>query len=288
MTSRSRLREAMAPGENGRPPILSPNMIKSSLGDVSCNAAARFLESLGTTTPGDGLDSVINPDIRKLFERDLAIYRHIFGRIGINMPTPAELAQADIDFGRLAELKETRPNHALVVAPLVMSLEKTGKLISEVAHDPYLQEKCTATGINSNELGVFYAVVESWDQIVRDTAANWQLPTTNDDNKWTAFLMPCGDEPEHLNISHDEMKRQNKTTMPLIGYIAYQTHRIYHGKQPIDSETLSLAADEFIHVISERRVVPTIRWSVRDECLEINCTRLDSTKDNMGIRPPIG
>lgn len=288
MTSRSRLREAMAPGENGRPPILSPNMIKSSLGDVSCNAAARFLESLGTTTPGDGLDSVINPDIRKLFEQDLAIYRHIFGRIGINMPTPAELAQADIDFGHLAELKETRPNHALVVAPLVMSLEKTGKLISEVAHDPYLQEKCTATGINSNELGVFYAVVESWDQIVRDTAANWQLPTTNDDNKWTAFLMPCGDEPEHLNISYDEMKRQNKTTMPLIGYIAYQTHRIYHGKQPIDSETLSLAADEFIHVISERRVVPTVRWSVRDECLEINCTRLDSTKDNMGIRPPIG
>lgn len=288
MTSRSRLREAMAPGEKGRPPILSPNMVKASLGNAVCSAAARFLESLGTTTPGDRLDSVINPDIRKLFEQDLAIYRRIFGRIGINMPTPAELAQADIDFGRLAELKEKRPNHALVVAPLVMSLEKTGKLISEVAHDPYLQEKCTATGINSNELGVFYAVVESWDQIVRDTAANWQLPTTNDDNKWTAFLMPCGDEPEHLNISHDEMKRQNKTTMPLIGYIAYQTHRIYHGKQPIDSETLSLAADEFIHVISERRVVPTVRWSVRDECLEINCTRLNSTKDNMGIRPPIG
>lgn len=77
MTSRSRLREAMAPGEKGRPPILSPNMIKASLGNVGCSAAARLLESLGTTTPGDGLDGVINPDIRKLFERDLAIYRHI-------------------------------------------------------------------------------------------------------------------------------------------------------------------------------------------------------------------
>lgn len=77
MTSRSRLREAMAPGEKGRPPILSPNMIKASLGNVGCSAAARFLESLGTTTPGDRLDSVTNPDIRELFERDLAIYRRI-------------------------------------------------------------------------------------------------------------------------------------------------------------------------------------------------------------------
>lgn len=255
MTSRSRLREAMAPGENGRPPILSPNMIKASLGNVGCSAATRFLENLGTTTPSDRLDSVTNPDTRELFKQDLAIYRHIFGRIGINMPTPAELAQADIDFGRLAELKETRPNHALAVAPLAMSLEKTGKLISEVTHNPYIQEKCTTAGINSNELGVVYAVIESWDQIVRDTAANWRLPATNDDNKWTAFLMPCGDEPEHLNISYAEMKRQNKTTIPLIGYIAYQAHRIYQNKQLIDSETLSLAAGEFIHVINERRVL---------------------------------
>lgn len=288
MTSRSRLREAMAPGENGRPPILSPNMIKASLGNVGCSAATRFLESLGTTTPGDRLDSVTNPDTRELFKQDLAIYRHIFGGIGINMPTPAELEQADIDFGRLAELKETRPNHALVVAPLAMSLEKTGKLISEVTHNPYLQEKCTTAGINSNELGVVYAVIESWDQIVRDTAANWRLPATNDDNKWTAFLMPCGDEPEHLNISYAEMKRQNETTMPLIGYITYQMHRIYQDKQPIDSDTYSLAAGEFIHNERNEDAVPTVCWSKSYKSLKIGCTNPNPTISFIGIRPPIG
>lgn len=276
MTSRSRLSEAMAPGEKDRPPILSPNMIKASLGDVSCSAAARFLESLGTTTPGDGLDSVINPDIRKLFEQDLAIYRHIFGRIGINMPTPAELAQADIDFGRLAELKETRPNHALVVAPLAMSLEKTRDLI----YDPSLH--------NGNGLSVNYGVSESWNQITESALANWRLPVTNDDNKWTAFLIPCGDKPEHLNISYAEMKRQNKTTMPLIGYIAYQMHRIYQNKQPIDSETQSLAAGEFINMANLIRIVPTVCWSTSYKNLDIGWANPDTTISSIGIRPPIG
>lgn len=276
MTSRSRLREAMAPGEKGRPPILSPNMVKVSLGDVSCSAAARLLESLGTTTPGDGLDSVINPDIRKLFEQDLAIYRHIFDRIGINMPTPAELAQADIDFGRLAELKETRPNHALVVTPLAMSLKKTRDLI----YDPSLQ--------NSNRMSVNYGVSENWGQITESTLANWRLPVTNDDNKWTAFLMPCGDEPEHLNISYAGMKRQNKTTMPLIGYIAYQMHRIYQNKQPIDSETQSLAAGEFINMANLIRIVPTVCWSTSYKNLDIGWANPDTTISSIGIRPPIG
>lgn len=276
MTSRSRLREAMAPGENGRPPILSPNMIKASLGNVGCSAAARFLENLGTTTPSDRLDSVTNPDTRELFKQDLAIYRHIFGRIGINMPTPAELAQADIDFGRLAELKETRPNHALVVAPLAISLEKTRDLI----YDPSLQ--------NSDRMSVNYGVSESWGQITESTLANWRLPVTNDDNKWTAFLMPCGDEPEHLNISYAGMKRQNKTTMPLIGYIAYQMHRIYQNKQPIDSETQSLAAGEFINMANLTRIVPTVCWSTSYKNLDIGWANPDTTISSIGIRPPIG
>ena len=276
MTSRSRLREAMAPGEKGRPPILSPNMIKASLGNVGCSAATRFLESLGTTTPGDRLDSVTNPDTRELFKQDLAIYRHIFDRIGINMPTPAELAQADIDFGRLAELKETRPNHALVVTPLAMSLKKTRDLI----YDPSLQ--------NSNRMSVNYGVSENWGQITESTLANWRLPVTNDDNKWTAFLMPCGDEPEHLNISYAGMKRQNKTTMPLIGYIAYQMHRIYQNKQPIDSETQSLAAGEFINMANLIRIVPTVCWSTSYKNLDIGWANPDTTISSIGIRPPIG
>lgn len=284
MTSRSRLREAMAPGEKGRPPILSPNMIKASLGNVGCSAAARLLESLGTTTPGDGLDGVINPDIRKLSERDLAIYRHIFGRIGINTPTPAELAQANIDFGHLAELKETRPNHALVVAPLAMSLEKTRDLISAVSYDPSLQD----IRINSDGLSVNYAIANNWDQIIGNTVANWRMPATNDDNKWTAFLMPCGDEPEHLNISYAEMKRQNKTTIPLIGYIAYQMHRIYQNKQPIDSETQSLATGEFINMVNVMRVVPTVCWSTSHKSLEIGWASPNTTISSIGIRPPIG
>lgn len=284
MTSRSRLREAMAPGEKGRPPILSPNMVKVSLGDVSCSAAARFLEDLGTTTPGDGLDSVINPDIRKLFEQDLAIYRHIFGRIGINMPTPAELAQANIDFGHLAELKETRPNHALVVAPLAMPLEKTRDLISAVSYDPSLQD----IRINSDGLSVNYAIAKNWDQIIGNTVANWRVPATNDYNKWTAFLMSCGDEPEHLNISYAEMKRQNKTTIPLIGYIAYQMHRIYQNKQPIDSETQSLATGEFINMVNVMRVVPTVCWSTSHKSLEIGWASPNTTISSIGIRPPIG
>lgn len=284
MTSRSRLREAMAPGENGRPPILSPNMIKASLGNVGCSAAARFLENLGTTTPDDGLDGVINPDIRKLFERDLAIYRHIFGRIGINTPTPAELAQANIDFGHLAELKETRPNHALVVAPLAMSLEKTRDLISAVSYDPSLQD----IRINSDGLSVNYAIANNWDQIIGNTVANWRIPATNDDNKWTAFLMPCGDEPEHLNISYAEMKRQNKTTIPLIGYIAYQMHRIYQNKQPIDSETQSLVTGEFINMVNVMRVVPTVYWSTSHKSLEIGWASPNTTISSIGVRPPIG
>lgn len=284
MTSRSRLREAMAPGEKGRPPILSPNMVKVSLGDVSCSAAARLLESLGTTTPGDGLDSVINPDIRKLFEQDLAIYRHIFGGIGINMPTPAELAQANIDFGHLAELKETRPNHALVVAPLAMSLEKTRDLIAAVSYDPSLQD----IRINSDGLSVNYVIAKNWDQIIGNTVANWRLPATNDDNKWTALLMPCGDEPEHLNISYAEMKRQNKTTIPLTGYIAYQMHRIYQNKQPIDSETQSLATGEFINMVNVMRVVPTVCWSTSHKSLEIGWASPNTTISSIGIRPPIG
>jgi hypothetical protein len=283
VTSRSRLREAMAPGENGRPPILSPNMIKASLGNVGCSAATRFLESLGTTTPGDRLDSVTNPDIRKLFEQDLAIYRHIFGRIGINMPTPAELEQANIDLGRLAGLKETRPNHALVVAPLAMSLEKTRDLISAVSYDPSLQD----IRINSDGLSINHAIAKNWDQIIGNTVANWRMPATNDDNKWTAFLMPCGDEPEHLNISYAEMKRQNKTTTPLIGYIAYQMHRIYQNKQPIDSETQSLAAGEFINMVNVMRVVPTVCWSTSHKSLEIGWASPNTTISSIGIRPPI-
>ena len=284
MTSRSRLREAMAPGEKGRPPILSPNMVKVSLGDVSCSAAARLLGNLDITTPGNRLDNITNPDIRKLFEQDLAIYERIFNRIHIDIPAPTELAQNGIDFGRLAKLKETRPSHALVVAPLAMSLEKTRNLIFAVSHDPCLQE----IRINYDGLSVNSAVAYSWDQIAEKTVANWQLPVTNDDNKWTAFLMPCDDKPEHLNISYAEMKRQNETTMPLIGYITYQMHRIYQDKQPIDSDTYSLAAGEFIHNERNEDAVPTVCWSKSYKSLKIGCTNPNPTISFIGIRPPIG
>lgn len=89
----------------------------------------------------NGLENrIANPEIRELFERDLEDYETIFAGAGIDMPTPAELARGGIDFGRLAEMKEERPDYDLVVAPLTLPLDTLGQLVSTVAQDETVAE----------------------------------------------------------------------------------------------------------------------------------------------------
>lgn len=181
----------------------------------------------------NGLENrIANPEIRELFERDLEDYETIFAGAGIDMPTPAELARGGIDFGRLAEMKEERPDYDLVVAPLTLPLDTLGQLVSTVAQDETVAENPFKADYSRVEKGkgLYVPIPDGmWDRAMASITQSWRLPTTDGEYKWTAFLLPnnsetLGDSPSYIKVA-----QKDRITAPAPGYIAYQVHRARMG-----------------------------------------------------------
>ena len=189
----------------------------------------------------NGLDGITNLETRELFKRDLEDYKTIFAGAGIDMPTPAELAQGGIDFRHLAELKEILPDYDLVVAPLTLSLDSVHQLVSTVARDTTITKNPLKGGYSSSELSgdgliIAHGVADNWDRAMASTTQDWQLSATNHEHKWTAFLLPNNEETlEDSSLSLIEATQEDRKTIPVSSYIAYQLCRIRRGTSPLSS-----------------------------------------------------
>lgn len=186
------------------------------------------------------LEGITDLEIKKLFERDIKDYKAIFAGAGIDMPTPAEFAQGGIDFRHLAELKEERPDYDLVVAPLTLPLGAMCQFVSR-AYKPKPNIKSTRY---ASRLFVDDEVADDWKGIMKGTMNDWQLPVVGD-NKWTAFMLFNREQPQDRGLSYDQTKRL-KAIVPVVGYAAYQMHRIRQGMSPVDTGGVnSWVASEF-------------------------------------------
>ena len=236
----------------------------------------------------DGPSSINNPEIEEEFEEAIKIYTKIFAGAGITMPTLEELTQGGINFGRLAELKETHPNHDLVVAPLTLSFKTTRQLVAAVAHDKtirnnpllksYRQTKTSSSGLCVNE-----DVVGVWSSIVWGARDNWKLPTADNEQEWTAFLLPGGDKPENLGISYNEMKKQGLGTTPLVGYLAYQMKRIHQDLPPVDNAMFT-----WVEGYPGAILPPYVGWEADSGQIYVGQVVARHSYDKLGIRSPLG
>ncbi|MDO4773900.1 MAG: hypothetical protein Q4A37_02140 [Candidatus Saccharibacteria bacterium] len=299
MTSLSRLRQAMN-HENGRPPVLPPDALRASLGQYGVSAAEQLLSSSGVSEErhvgGSGLDAITNPEIKARFEQDYATYRRIFEGGDITLPTPEELASGGIDWVRLAELKETRPDHDLVVAPLTLPLEEVRQIVSGVTNDTSIAnnplKKYASNKKDSDGLWVHSTVVDYWDDIMAATVQEWQLPVVlvtkfaDSPVSWTAFLLPNSQNPEHQGMPFEEMKQQGLKAPPIVGYITYQMKRIAEGLPPVDSTTGTWAVGEFRY--NDTAGVPAAYWRSADGQVFVDWFRAGSSFNNLGVRSPVG
>jgi hypothetical protein len=187
----------------------------------------------------NGLDGITNLETRELFKRDLEDYETIFAGAGIDMPTPAELAEGGIDFRHLAELKETLPDHDLVVTPLTLPLESVRQLVSTVARDTTITKNplkggYSSSGSSGDGLIIAREAADNWDRAMASTVHDWQLSATNHEYKWTAFLLPNNEKTlEDDSLSLVETRREDRNIIPVSGYIAYQLCRIRRGTLPL-------------------------------------------------------
>jgi hypothetical protein len=240
----------------------------------------------------DGLNGITNSEIRELFKRDLEDYKTIFAGAGIDMPTPAELAQGGIDFRHLAELKETLPEYDLVVAPLTLPLDSVRQLISAVARDETvpnnplrLAEKSNSARSDGLLLRIFAV---DWDQAMASTAQNWRLATMDDEHRWTAFLLPNNDATWRDNPRCTRSVLEEKMTVPVVSYVTYQMHRIRQGIPPLDRKSSNIRS-----AVSSRyneADVLTAFWDDSISSISINycCVYADSSPNNVRLCPPIG
>lgn len=240
----------------------------------------------------NGLENrIANPEIRELFKRDLEGYRTVFAGAGIDMPTPAELAQGGIDFGRLAELKEKLPDHDLVVAPLVLPINTVRQLVSAVAQDKTVPNNPlgivqTQTREKSDGLFAESEVADCWDRMINDTVAYWGLPIVEDDYKWTAFLLLNNDDQDRL-IPYEQAMKEGRMPTPVTSYIAYQLYRIHQAMSPMDSKGWVITSNEFASSEGSASVLKSC-FSNSGNDIMIRCTSIEFAKTFVKVRPLVG
>ena len=242
----------------------------------------------------NGLENrIANPEIRELFERDLEGYETIFAGAGMKMPTPAELAQGGIDFGRLAELKEKLPDHDLVVAPLVLPINTMRQLVSAVAQDKTVPNNPlgivqTQTREKSDGLFAESEVADCWDRMINDTVAYWGLPIVEDDYKWTAFLLLNNDDRDRL-IPYEQAMKEGRMPTPVTSYIAYQLYRIHQAMSPMDSKGWVITSNEFASSEGSASVLKScFSNSGTGSDIMIRCTSIKFAKTFVKVRPLVG
>lgn len=201
---------------------------------------------------GFGLGDVVNPKIREQFKQYLKSYEKIFAGADIKMPTSDELARGGIDFGYLAELKEELPGYDLVVAPLTLSLDTLCQLVSTVQRDETidknpLEVSYSMFGKRREGLRISDSATDDWDQAMASTTESWLLPTAKDEYEWTAFLLPNNEDTLEYSPDYVEVAKEDRLTIPVSSYIAYQLYRIHLGILPLESKrpsaySLSLAS----------------------------------------------
>lgn len=240
----------------------------------------------------NGLENrIANPEIRELFERDLEDYKTIFAGAGIDMPTPAELARGGIDFGRLAEMKEERPDYDLVVAPLVLPINTVRQLVSSVAQDKTVPNNPlgivqTQTREKSDGLFAESEVADCWDRMINDTVAYWGLPIVEDDYKWTAFLLLNNDDRDRL-IPYEQAMKEGRMPTPVTSYIAYQLHRIHQAMSPMDSKEWVITSNEFASSEGSASVLKSCFSNFGSDIM-IRCTSIEFAKTSAKVRPLVG
>ncbi len=240
----------------------------------------------------NGLDGITNLETRELFKRDLEDYKTIFAGAGIDMPTPAELAQGGIDFRHLAELKETLPEYDLVVAPLTLPLDSVRQLISAVARDetvPNNPLRLAEENDSTRSDGLLIlAFAVNWDQAMTSTAQNWQLPTMDDEHRWTAFLLPNNDATWRDSPQNTQSALEEKMTVPVVSYVTYQMYRIRQGVPPLDFE--SSRTRMAVSSVYNKTDVLTAFWDGSEGGIGINyhIYSYDGLMQNVRLCPPVG
>lgn len=239
----------------------------------------------------DGLNGITNLETRELFKRDLEDYKTIFAGAGIDMPTPAELAEGGIDFGRLAELKEELPDHDLVVAPLVLPINTVRQLVSAVAQDKTVPNNPlgivqTQTREKSDGLFAESEVTDCWDRMINNTVAYWGLPIVEDDYKWTAFLLLNNDDQDRL-IPYEQAMKEGRMPTPVTSYVAYQLHRIHQAMSPMDSKEWVITSNEFASSEGSASVLKSC-FSNSGNDIMIRCTSIEFAKTFVKVRPLVG
>lgn len=251
--------------------------------------------------PGQsGLDVILDSETRTRFKKDYAAYERIFAGGGITMPTPEELSGGGIDWARLAELKETHPNHNLVVAPLTLPLEQLRQIVSGVTKDstipgnPLKKHETTAT--DSDGLWVSELVSANWNSIMAATIKEWQLPTATlapagapeaPPLQWTAFLLPSNSRPERTKISLDHIRQEGASATSIVGYIAYQMNRIRQGLSPVDDSTYTWAAGGFAGVKGAAQA-PFVYWLSDLGRVRVSQLGVGDSDGDLGVRSPVG
>ncbi len=239
----------------------------------------------------DGLDGVVNSEIKELFKRDLEDYKTIFAGAGIDMPTPVELAEGGIDFGHLAELKEILPEYDLVVAPLTLPLDSVRQLMSTVARDTTVPNNPlgivqTQTREKSDGLFAESEVANCWDRMINNTVAYWGLPIVEDDYKWTAFLLLNNDDQDRL-IPYEQAMKEGRMPTPVTSYVAYQLYRIHQAMSPMDSKEWVITSNEFASSEGSASVLKSC-FSNSGNDIMIRCTSIEFAKTFVKVRPLVG
>lgn len=309
-TSRARLRKAMMPGEDGRPPVISREEMQCSLGKLGLNPAAQLLDDLGITSLPDGeLGSIRSVEARQSLERAFHLSERLVGYLGFSSPTPEQMADVGVDFHYLAKQFERMKKEEGVAPHVVLAPHGLGKqnwltIAREMTVDKTIPNN--PLKVEKSKHGDRYGLwVESkitdsiWynlDQVPTSTTTTGltalpacQYRNGGLDNKWTLRLISGKNQPEYIDMPYGASQQKDGTPLrhqTLAEGLTDKPTTVLDGSMPTDDGYTSWCWRPDAQYNDD---IPVIGWGVRSGEISVSLiNNFTDTCHTLGSRSVVG
>ncbi len=257
---------------------------EQAMSDMVATLAARAQAAReAKTLPGQtGLESIISPEVRAVFEKAFYATSRLFERIGIAAPTPEDLAGRGIDFIELARQyqAEKAAGHEpeIILAPYVDLLNWQGlyrnlENNASVNHDGRIKNG----GLYVND-----DVKQAWSTLAIPEVIPGEEGVMRDKSyTWSLRLIPGTSAPTEVNVDHAKSHAHHPT---IPEYLTLQALRLQANEQPIDGATYTWLAGTF----NTGARAPHGNWSRDDGRVNVFWDGVGYRFDYLGSRVPVG
>ncbi len=274
MSSRDRLRHATEEG------ILPPDSLRAALGAIGTTATDKLSATDGVQPrSGERTMRQFEAGLEQTFATAHQLYAE---RLGLNVPTLAQLEGAGYDRSELANVYETMHFDGLqpeiVLAP-ELDIFMSNKLAESLKRDTTLTKQRSFGGLTIDD----NIPQQAWGRYVR-LRPEKQPYLQHKNKRWTIAVLTGRYAPDHRNVAYDII---NETLPNISQLLALHFQHIQSGQSMVDG-TRRDALDLVSRARGEDNIsnAPVVTWNESSSYLAVYLLSKSATYPWLGTRQP--